>query len=181
MRFLRPSLTWLMPLDENIWFHRQIASSLLFWTIVHTTAHCESIHSPLDRGLTRLFRRQYDPRRADAGQEGDGCWDHVHSTWGVHGTRHAPDHVLDVSTKPSRRFGDGIDGRLGCRYTTAHQKIRTQCFEAFWYTHHLVRLPSLPRQGLDLIRVRNLGILLPPRTVHSCQCVHLAHSIARVY
>lgn len=23
-------------------------------------------------------------------------------------------------------------------YTTAHVKIRTQCFEAFWYTHHLV-------------------------------------------
>jgi NADPH oxidase 1 len=22
-------------------------------------------------------------------------------------------------------------------YTTAHKKIRTQCFEAFWYTHHL--------------------------------------------
>jgi len=22
-------------------------------------------------------------------------------------------------------------------YTTAHQKIRKQCFEAFWYTHHL--------------------------------------------
>jgi hypothetical protein len=23
------------------------------------------------------------------------------------------------------------------RYSTAHHKIRTQCFEAFWYTHHL--------------------------------------------
>ena len=22
-------------------------------------------------------------------------------------------------------------------YTTAHRKIRNQCFEAFWYTHHL--------------------------------------------
>ena len=22
-------------------------------------------------------------------------------------------------------------------YTTAHHKIRAQCFEAFWYTHHL--------------------------------------------
>lgn len=22
-------------------------------------------------------------------------------------------------------------------YTTAHHKVRTQCFEAFWYTHHL--------------------------------------------
>jgi NADPH oxidase len=23
------------------------------------------------------------------------------------------------------------------RYSTAHKKIRNQCFEAFWYTHHL--------------------------------------------
>lgn len=23
-------------------------------------------------------------------------------------------------------------------YTTSHAKIRQQCFEAFWYTHHLV-------------------------------------------
>lgn len=27
-------------------------------------------------------------------------------------------------------------------YTTAHHSIRKQCFEAFWYTHHLVRAPS---------------------------------------
>lgn len=26
-------------------------------------------------------------------------------------------------------------------YTTAHAKIRKQCFEAFWYTHHLVSGP----------------------------------------
>ena len=25
-------------------------------------------------------------------------------------------------------------------YTTAHQSIRKQCFEAFWYTHHLASL-----------------------------------------
>jgi NADPH oxidase len=24
-------------------------------------------------------------------------------------------------------------------FTTAHSSIRKQCFEAFWYTHHLVR------------------------------------------
>lgn len=35
-------------------------------------------------------------------------------------------------------------------YTTAHKKIRQQCFEAFWYTHHLVSAArSVPR--LELI------------------------------
>lgn len=34
-------------------------------------------------------------------------------------------------------------------YTTAHKKIRQQCFEAFWYTHHLVSAArSVPRLKL---------------------------------
>ncbi|GAA6019835.1 hypothetical protein JCM10207_003715 [Rhodosporidiobolus poonsookiae] len=39
IRMLRPGLSWLIPLDENLWFHRQFAYSILFWSIVHTTAH----------------------------------------------------------------------------------------------------------------------------------------------
>ncbi|GAA5988021.1 hypothetical protein JCM10908_002031 [Rhodotorula pacifica] len=39
IRLVRPVLGWLIPLDEHIWMHRQFAYSLLFWTIVHTTAH----------------------------------------------------------------------------------------------------------------------------------------------
>ena len=38
MRFLRPRLRFL-PLDENIWMHRQIAYTLLFFTAVHVSAH----------------------------------------------------------------------------------------------------------------------------------------------
>jgi hypothetical protein len=34
-------------------------------------------------------------------------------------------------------------------YTTAHQMIRKQCFEAFWYTHHLVRLPLFHHTIVD--------------------------------
>lgn len=37
---LRPKLSWLLPLDENRFFHRQIAYSILFFSIIHTTAHC---------------------------------------------------------------------------------------------------------------------------------------------
>jgi NADPH oxidase len=39
IRFVRPKLSWLFPADENIWFHRQVAYSMAFWAMVHTTAH----------------------------------------------------------------------------------------------------------------------------------------------
>ncbi|GAA5824896.1 hypothetical protein JCM3770_005093 [Rhodotorula araucariae] len=39
IRLVRPVIGWAIPLDENLWMHRQFAYSLLFWTIVHTTAH----------------------------------------------------------------------------------------------------------------------------------------------
>ena len=38
LRVIRPRIRWL-PLDESKWFHRQVAYSLLFWTIVHTCSH----------------------------------------------------------------------------------------------------------------------------------------------
>lgn len=36
---LRPQLARLLPADENVWFHRQVAYSMAFWTVVHVTAH----------------------------------------------------------------------------------------------------------------------------------------------
>jgi len=38
VRFLRPKIRFL-PLDENLWFHRQTAYMLLLFAIIHTTAH----------------------------------------------------------------------------------------------------------------------------------------------
>lgn len=38
MTWLRPKMRWL-PLDETQYFHRHVAYALLFWTIVHTSAH----------------------------------------------------------------------------------------------------------------------------------------------
>lgn len=38
IRFLRPKIRFL-PLDENLWFHRQTAYMLLLFVILHTTAH----------------------------------------------------------------------------------------------------------------------------------------------
>ncbi|KAL4932041.1 putative NADPH oxidase (NoxA) [Aspergillus undulatus] len=38
MKFLRPKLRWL-PLDETIWFHRQVAYATLVFTILHVAGH----------------------------------------------------------------------------------------------------------------------------------------------
>ena len=38
LRWVRPKIRWL-PLDESQFFHRQVAYSLLFWTIIHVSAH----------------------------------------------------------------------------------------------------------------------------------------------
>ncbi|GBB98951.1 hypothetical protein RclHR1_03370018 [Rhizophagus clarus] len=40
IRYLRLTfLNKLIPFDENIWFHRQVAYSILFWTLIHTFSH----------------------------------------------------------------------------------------------------------------------------------------------
>lgn len=38
LRWLRPKARWL-PLDESQWFHRQVAYAMLFFTVLHTSAH----------------------------------------------------------------------------------------------------------------------------------------------
>ncbi|KAJ9646477.1 hypothetical protein H2201_001434 [Coniosporium apollinis] len=38
LRWVRPKIRWL-PLDESQWFHRQVAYSMLIWTVVHTASH----------------------------------------------------------------------------------------------------------------------------------------------
>ena len=38
LRIVRPKIRWL-PLDESQWFHREVAISLLFWTVVHVASH----------------------------------------------------------------------------------------------------------------------------------------------
>jgi len=38
LRMVRPKIRWL-PLDESVWFHRQVAYALLIFTIAHVSAH----------------------------------------------------------------------------------------------------------------------------------------------
>ncbi|KAI0778292.1 NADPH oxidase [Trametes elegans] len=101
IRVVRPRLTWLFPADENIWFHRQVAYSMAFWTMVHTTAHYVNFFN--------VERTQVRP--------GLAIDIHYHQAGGITG------HFMLLI--------------MVLIYTTAHHKIRHQCFEAFWYTHHL--------------------------------------------
>nr|QHW03300.1 NADPH oxidase complex component NoxA [Flammulina velutipes]UXX34480.1 FfNoxA protein [Expression vector pBHg-FfNoxA-OE] len=101
IRILRPKLSWLFPADENIWFHRQVAYSMAFWSMVHTTAHYVN--------FINVERTQVRKETA--------LMIHYTQAGGVSG------HFMLLI--------------MVVMYATAHQKIRKQCFEAFWYTHHL--------------------------------------------
>ncbi|KAF8320516.1 NADPH oxidase [Cantharellus anzutake] len=101
IRHLRPKLAWLMPLDENIWFHRQVAYSMAFWAMVHTTAHYVNFVCSSRISLRPQLALQ------------------IHYTQAGGITGHFMLLIMVIM------------------YSTAHHRIRTQCFEAFWYTHHL--------------------------------------------
>jgi NADPH oxidase len=101
IKVVRPKLTWLFPADENIWFHRQVAYSMAFWAMVHTTAHYVN--------FINVERTQVRKQLA-----------------------------LQIHyTQPGGITGHFMLLIMLLMYTTASQKVRTQCFEAFWYTHHL--------------------------------------------
>ena len=51
LRIVRPKVRWL-PLDESQFFHRQVAYSLLFWTIVHTASHYVNFFN-VERSMVR--------------------------------------------------------------------------------------------------------------------------------
>jgi NADPH oxidase 1 len=101
IRVIRPKLAWLFPADENIWFHRQVAYQMLFWSVVHTTAH-----------YVNFFNVERTQVRKQIALE-------IHYT------------------QPGGITGHFMLLIIVLMYSTAHYKIRQQCFEAFWYTHHL--------------------------------------------
>ncbi|KAJ7672258.1 NADPH oxidase isoform 1 [Mycena polygramma] len=101
IRVVRPKLAWLFPSDENLWFHRQVAYSMAFWAMVHTTAHYVN--------FINVERTQIRPQTA-----------------------------LQIHyTQPGGITGHFMLLIMLLMYTTASRKMRHQCFEAFWYTHHL--------------------------------------------
>jgi len=97
-------LNRIIPFDENIWFHRQVAYSMLIFTLIHTFAHYINFWK-----IEVLFAGSPTPRPA---------WTIHYNTWaGLTG------HIMLII--------------MMLMYTSAHQKIRNQSFETFWYTHHL--------------------------------------------
>jgi len=117
IRVIRPKLAWLFPADENIWFHRQVAYSMAFWAMVHTTAHYINF---INVERTRTFRTA------------------VTLTLLTLFIEVRPELALQIHyTQAGGITGHFMLFMMVLMYTTAHHKIRAQCFEAFWYTHHL--------------------------------------------
>jgi len=101
IRIVRPTVEWLFPADENLWFHRQIAYSMAFWAMVHTTAHYVNF---INVEMTQIRKLR----------------------------------AVDIHyTQPGGITGHFLLLIMFLMYTTAQHKVRQQCFEAFWYTHHL--------------------------------------------
>lgn len=118
IRVVRPKLTWLFPADENIWFHRQVAYSMAFWAMVHTTAHYVNFIN-VERTRKLLTSQKvfisFNPS-AEIRKE----------------------FALQIHyTQPGGITGHFMLLIMLLMYSTAHHQIRQQCFEAFWYTHHL--------------------------------------------
>lgn len=88
--WLRPKIRFL-PLDENLWFHRQTAYMLLLFTIIHTTAHYVNffVHPHLKKGLRVECRGCSCATRHRSANSLCGCWRDYRS---CHAFVHAP-HV----------------------------------------------------------------------------------------
>lgn len=117
IRVIRPKLTWLFPADENIWFHRQVAYSMAFWAMVHTTAHYVNF---LNVERTRTVF----------------CFCSISTSHYLAEVR-AQTALQIHYAQPGGITGHFMLFIMLLIYSTAHHKIRAQCFEAFWYTHHL--------------------------------------------
>jgi len=118
IRVVRPKLTWLFPADENIWFHRQVAYSMAFWAMVHTTSHYVNF---LNVELTRKHLPSYK----------------ILVSYNLAAEIRKETALQIHYTQPGGITGHFMLLIMVLMYSTAHHTVRQQCFEAFWYTHHL--------------------------------------------
>ncbi|KAF9103375.1 hypothetical protein BGX27_010608 [Mortierella sp. AM989] len=124
LRILRVSfINKLIPIDENIWFHKITAYSILFCTVVHSLGHYVNFYR-----LDRLYRQ--DPNGEFKFTAAELLYK---SPAGITG------HIMLLC--------------MVLMYTTAKQSQRNKSFESFWYTHHLafIMLGALMFHGLGCI------------------------------
>ncbi|KAF9976317.1 hypothetical protein BGZ65_007879, partial [Modicella reniformis] len=124
LRILRVSfINKLIPIDENIWFHKITAYSILFCTVVHSLGHYVNFFK-----LDREYR--LDPNGPFKLTAAELLYK---SPAGITG------HIMLLC--------------MVLMYTTAKQTQRDKSFEAFWYTHHLafVMLGALMFHGIGCI------------------------------
>lgn len=95
LRVFRPFLSRVLPVDENIWFHKQVAYSMAFWAAVHTTAHyINFIKVERTRKQAHSVLTVSDHHHRNS--SGDCSADSLHAAWWHYWTFHAPYHVLNV-------------------------------------------------------------------------------------
>ncbi len=99
IRFVRPKLAWLFPADENIWFHRQVAYSMAFWAMVHTTAHYVNffnVERTRTSSLCRLSEYLILHTVYCRGSSRESVGHPLHPTRWYHRPLHVAHHGLDV-------------------------------------------------------------------------------------
>ncbi|KAF9433747.1 hypothetical protein BGZ76_009027 [Entomortierella beljakovae] len=157
LRVLRVSfLNKLIPIDENIWFHKITAYSILFCTIVHSIGHYVNFFK-----MDRYYRE--DPK-------GPFKWTNAQLLYtsyaGVTG------HIMLLC--------------MVLMYTTAKQTQRNKSFESFWYTHHLAffMLGALMFHGLGCIVKDKNGVCRGYQSYHYLAigyCLYIIERFFRAY
>lgn len=100
IRVVRPKLAWLFPADENIWFHRQVAYSLAFWAMVHTTAHYVNFINVERTRKPTWYHAVHNCLTFSRNSQADRPPDPLHPAGWYHRPLYAPDHAFNVHYCP---------------------------------------------------------------------------------
>ncbi|KAG0320709.1 hypothetical protein BGZ99_004353 [Dissophora globulifera] len=157
LRILRVSfLNRLIPIDENIWFHKITAYSILVCTTIHATGHYVNFYK-----MDRLYRQ--NPNGEFKLTAAELLYK---SPAGITG------HIMLLC--------------MVLMYTTAKQTQRNKSFESFWYTHHLafVFLGALMFHGIGCIVKDADGVCrgyLSYRYIAIGYCLYILERFIRVW
>ncbi|KAF9198589.1 hypothetical protein BGZ49_000531 [Haplosporangium sp. Z 27] len=132
LRILRVSfVNKLIPVDENIWFHKITAYSIVVCTTIHAIGHYVNFYK-----MDAVYRKPHHPAEFNM----SAAELLYKSPAGITG------HIMLLC--------------MVLMYTTAKQSQRNKSFESFWYTHHLafVMLGALMFHGIGCIVRDEFGV-----------------------